>query len=177
MKTDYMRRAMLNPYQRFLKDRIGRGRDHWEMGLDKRGATLDEFIIFTLKKRRMRHLVSKIKTLTQVPVYARVSDNRWIADCECGGAEAVDYVDPRFFCLGCFNDAFGNMPRRVIFPADLDEIEDILTARDDPLTRGYTPAEAVLEKPNLAGIGLHPESATTLIAENAVHGLPPKRGG
>ena len=177
MRTDHMRRVLLNPYQRNLKERVGRGRDHWEMVLSKPGAHLDEIIEFVLKKRRMRHLIGKARRLSRVPVYARVSDNRWIADCECAGAEAVDPDDPRFFCFSCYNAVVGGMMREAIFPDDLDEIEEILTARDDPLTRGYTPAEAIIRRPNLTEAGLRPESAATLRAENAVHGLPPKRGG
>ena len=50
------------------------------------------------------------------PVKARVDHNRWIADCECGGAEYVDPDEPIFFCFSCDNMAFNNMLRPVIFP-------------------------------------------------------------
>jgi hypothetical protein len=175
MFPDHVRRALLTPYQRSLKKRVGRGRDHWEMAVNVRGASLDDFVLKGLKKRKVRHLTPRFLVTVDVPVYARVSDNRWIADCECGGAEAVDEEDPRFFCLSCLNNAVGNNSRTVIFPDDMEEIDEVLVAREDPLTRGFTSAEAVMAKPRLSELGLVPESLETLEAENVVHGLP-KRG-
>jgi len=51
-----------------------------------------------------------------VGVTARIDHGRWIADCECKGAEYVDPDEPVFFCLSCLNAANGGKLRPVKFP-------------------------------------------------------------
>lgn len=63
------------------------------------------------------------------PVKARLDFGRWIADCECGGAEAVDYADPVFYCASCGNVRSGGKLRPVIFPSDYKAIELEIMAR------------------------------------------------
>ena len=58
-----------------------------------------------------------------IPVKARLDFGRWIADCECGGAEAVDPKEPIFFCVSCGNLKVSGRLRRVVFPDDWQEIE------------------------------------------------------
>lgn len=50
------------------------------------------------------------------PVTARVDHGRWIADCECRGAEYVDPEEPMFWCFSCQNLANGGKARPVKFP-------------------------------------------------------------
>lgn len=76
------------------------------------------------------------------PVQARIDFGRWIADCECGGAEYVDPNEPIFFCMSCGNVDTGHAARRVIFPQQRAEIEaEVLmrqvkdNARLDPAAR------------------------------------------
>jgi hypothetical protein len=57
------------------------------------------------------------------PVYARIDYGRWIADCECGGAEMVDPNEPIFFCLSCGNKVTSGRARKVEFPKDRVKIE------------------------------------------------------
>jgi hypothetical protein len=57
------------------------------------------------------------------PVMARIDYGRWIADCECGGAEAVDPSTPIFFCVSCGNIRTSGRARPVIFPPDLKAVE------------------------------------------------------
>jgi hypothetical protein len=57
------------------------------------------------------------------PVYARIDWGRWIADCECGGAEMVDPDEALFFCLSCGNKGTSGRARVVEFPDNRDEIE------------------------------------------------------
>lgn len=66
---------------------------------------------------------------TNNPVKARINQGRWIADCECGGAEYVDPDEPIFFCLSCGNKASGGRPREVIFPVNREEIEKEVMSR------------------------------------------------
>ncbi len=63
------------------------------------------------------------------PVIARIDFGRWLADCECGGAEYVDPDEPIFFCISCGNAAVSGRARQVIFPEDRKAIEDEVMAR------------------------------------------------
>ncbi len=70
------------------------------------------------------------------PVYARIDFGRWIADCECGGAEYVDPDEPIFFCLSCGNSATSGRARQVVFPEDRDKIEKEVMSRKVKLGAG-----------------------------------------
>lgn len=64
------------------------------------------------------------------PVYARVDFGRWIADCECGGASYVTIFDINFFfCATCGNQSSNGDARAVIFPPNINEIENELLQR------------------------------------------------
>jgi len=63
------------------------------------------------------------------PVFAYVHLGVWIADCECGGKEAVTPDDPIFFCFSCGNLMTQKAARKVIFPPNKDEIERALMER------------------------------------------------
>ena len=67
-----------------------------------------------------------------VPVNARIDWGRWIADCECGGAEYVDPNEPLFFCMSCGNKITSGRARKVIFPKNIDEIETKTMKNTDP---------------------------------------------
>ena len=58
----------------------------------------------------------RVGDVCEFAVDARVDHNRWIADCECGGAEYVDPDEPIFFCFSCNNLAFNGKLRPVVFP-------------------------------------------------------------
>lgn len=70
------------------------------------------------------------------PVDAFVDYGRWIARCECGGAEAVDYDDPIFYCLACGNMTNNGKPRPVNMPDEWQEIERLLLKRPVRLRGG-----------------------------------------
>jgi hypothetical protein len=54
--------------------------------------------------------------------YARINQNRWIADCtSCGSAAAVSPADPRYACTECSWGWCG-----LIFPDDVTAVEDSL---------------------------------------------------
>ena len=83
-----------------------------------------------------------------VPVKARIDFGRWIAECECGGAEAVDPKDAVFFCVSCGNAKTSGKLRKVIFPDDYKAVEKEDMAR--PLKRkgtGDVITQQVLAKP------------------------------
>lgn len=93
---------------------------------------------------------------------AYVNAGRWIAKCECGGAEYVDPAMPVFFCCSCWNRADGHRWRGVRLPAEpgRSAIEDVLLARPAEVNRNWRPGERVRD----------------LERENTQHGLPPRRG-
>lgn len=70
------------------------------------------------------HVVTDVKGK---PVEARIDWGRWVADCECGGAEAVDADEPIFFCFSCGNSKNGGALRPVVFPSK-DELKRIEAA-------------------------------------------------
>lgn len=64
-------------------------------------------------------------------VEAIVDFGRWIAKCECGGAEIVDPDTPEFFCYSCGNVDNKGRTRPVVFPKEFSEIESELISRKD----------------------------------------------
>ncbi len=86
-------------------------------------------------------------------VYAYVNHGRWVADCECAGAELVRDGDD-FFCRSCGNAEAEGEPRPIEWPASRAEIEAVLALRPG-LNRNWRPGETV------AG----------LLRENEEHGL------
>jgi hypothetical protein len=95
------------------------------------------------------------KVTDRKPVKARIDFGRWIADCECGGAEYVDPNEPIFYCLSCGNEQTHGDARKVLFPDNLKEIEAAVLERavlgSDPLkarlvdgiSRSWNPGESV----------------------------------
>lgn len=61
--------------------------------------------------------------IAESPVVARLDFRRWVADCECGGAEYVSPDEPLFFCQSCGNSGNHGQLRPVVFPERRDEIE------------------------------------------------------
>lgn len=93
----------------------------------------------------------------KAPVKAVVDASRWIAHCECGGAEHIDPQTRLFMCGACFNAAQKHRWRMVVVPNErtVQAIEKILMFRPNPLTRNWNPGESVAE----------------LAAENVAHGF------
>ena len=52
----------------------------------------------------------------EAPVEAVWDGDRWVAVCECGGAEVVTLEEPVFFCCSCGNAGVGGRWRPVTFP-------------------------------------------------------------
>jgi len=73
--------------------------------------------------KKYNHAV-KFDKLGGSVVCARIDYGRWIADCECGGAEYVDPQEPIFICMNCGNKAISGRARTVVFPENIKEIEE-----------------------------------------------------
>jgi len=91
------------------------------------------------------------------PVIARIDYGRWLADCECGGAELVSFKDPFFFCLSCGNFSCGGRARKVEFPRIRAAIESELLRRpvksNTPNTTRFM--QALTSKPMVGELGRH----------------------
>tara|TARA_Y100000310_G_scaffold268882_1_gene281765 strand:- start:117 stop:500 length:384 start_codon:yes stop_codon:yes gene_type:complete len=75
------------------------------------------------------------------PLQARVNHGRWVADCECAGAELAN-EEGQFMCLSCFNLELGHKYRPVIFPKNRQSIEVELMRRPVP-NRNWNPGESL----------------------------------
>jgi hypothetical protein len=80
---------------------------------------------------------------TGVPVYARLWQSQWIADCDCNGASFVDPDEPVFFCFSCGNRSNGCKPRPVLFPENRVEIEELILKRPVRFSAGLTELEMI----------------------------------
>lgn len=80
-------------------------------------------------KRGLPIEIRDIDNPSGAPVYARVEQGAWIADCECGGAQFVDADEPIYFCFCCGNRGNKRKTRPVIFPDNYKAIEKLLLAR------------------------------------------------
>jgi len=69
-----------------------------------------------IRKSAARYGIQVKEAVCKQPVIARIDHGRWIADCECKGAEYVDPDEPIFFCLSCLNAAHQGVLRPVVFP-------------------------------------------------------------
>jgi hypothetical protein len=163
---DRAKALRLNPYQRHLKDRIGRGRDHWEMATASLGASYSDYIVKLFRAGAKHPVSSQFYTKEALekalsnpigkPLPAFINHNRWLAVCECGGAEVVDPQHKYMYCFSCFNMLNKGRPRHVKFPHRMKRIEAILLEREDPLTKNWMLTESIED----------------LEAENVAHGIP-----
>lgn len=88
-------------------------------------------------------------------VSAYINEGRWIAECpDCHGAQLAAREDKRFLCNCCGNVAIAGQWRAVIWPKDVQGIEDALQPRAE-VNAHWLPGETVAQ----------------LKRENADHGI------
>jgi hypothetical protein len=68
------------------------------------------------------------------PVYARINQNRWCADCVCASAAAISPTDPRWGCTEC---GYGWVPIIVPTEEEIAEIEAELLKIPQPHLRNW----------------------------------------
>lgn len=80
-------------------------------------------------------------------VTAYVSGGVWIAKCECGGAEFVDFDLPLFMCSSCWNEDDGHAWRSVDLPKPIVRaaVEAVLLARPAERTRSWYVGQVVAD--------------------------------
>ena len=75
------------------------------------------------------------------PQGLEIRQGNWLAICACNGAE-YGWEEGFFVCLSCFNAAAGHKLLRTVFPAEREEIENILELRPLP-NRNWRPGETL----------------------------------
>jgi hypothetical protein len=68
--------------------------------------------------------------------YARINQNRWLADCICGAAQIVSPTDPRSACTEC-----GWGWCTLLFPDDVDAVEAALMSLPPYLRNWWNDAD------------------------------------
>lgn len=66
--------------------------------------------------------------------FARINQNRWLADCMCGSAQVVSPADARYACVEC-----GWGWCTLVFPADVAAVEASLMALKPVLRNWWHP--------------------------------------
>lgn len=136
-------------------------------------ASVGEWLLIESRKAAQKCKITRAwdgRSVSGLPVMAYVDFGRWAGRCECGGGTYVDPSEPIFFCLTCGNGGSG-MARPVIFPVDMQIIEEALLARpviDDERAQNKIES-ARLAKPVIGNLprNWHPhQSVEVLLAEN-----------
>lgn len=77
-----------------------------------------ELVIRWYEQHIGRRLPAPSEGLPIGPRYARIDAGRWLAECECGSAQVISPVDPRYYCVICYT---GWVP--LVVPEDIDAVE------------------------------------------------------
>lgn len=116
------------------------------------------------------------------PVLAYVNNSKWLAACECGGVEFVDWERPLFMCCSCWNAGVDHAWRALLLPgAEVTEGDVVALARAEFAVLADAAAapgsardaiEAALLSRKPANRNWHPgETVADLVAENEAHGV------
>lgn len=118
----------------------------WLDAVSGRGPAFIESFLADIAART-GHTWSAIPTFPRArslaaSVDAYVNHDRWMWDCRvCNASQACTPVDPRAFCIDCFNGGDGWWP--VVFPAERTALETLLARRPDRSTRNWLPTETL----------------------------------
>lgn len=128
-------------------------------GRAKFGVSLDTFyrqdkLVLRLARRKILIPPTSETAPDAEPALAYVNplpdgSVRWIASCPaCArhGHTQAEYVwleKPLLFCMRCGNEDIGHKWRPVEVPKQRNQIEKLLLARPDPMTRGWEPQESL----------------------------------
>src|SRR5688572_26347663 len=91
-----------------------------------------------IQKRRLEGDDSVKLTVVSTPVRARIDANRWLVDCDCGGAAAASPEWPESRCFGC-----GRIYTHVEFPENRASIEAELEKQSYEPMREWNPGETI----------------------------------
>ncbi|WP_030173265.1 hypothetical protein [Streptomyces sp. NRRL S-813] len=80
-------------------------------------------LVWKWYETRMGRRVFPPEGTVDTSYFARINQNRWIADCVCGSAQVVSPTDQRYACVEC-----GWGWCTLLFPSDPDAVEASLAA-------------------------------------------------
>ncbi|MGW8703272.1 hypothetical protein ACWGOK_41275 [Streptomyces eurythermus] len=83
---------------------------------------------------RMGRRVTPPEDTVDETYFARINQNRWLADCDCGSAAVVSPTDPRYACTEC-----GWGWCALVFPADSAAVEASLMGIKPSLRNWWHP--------------------------------------
>jgi hypothetical protein len=89
------------------------------------------------------------------PLEVYGNHGRWIVECPCKGAQLASRTDLRFMCVDCGNAYQGGAWRPITWPADVDQIADLLDQRPTVLANfdpGQTVEDIQAENDTLAAV-------------------------
>jgi hypothetical protein len=90
--------------------------------------------VFRWIEYRMQRRVLPPEGSVEQAYFARIDQNRWVADCVCGSAQVVSPTDPRYACTEC-----GWGWCALTFPADPAAVEASLSALTPHLRTWWNP--------------------------------------
>lgn len=90
--------------------------------------------VFKWIEYRMGRRVDPPIEAVEQTYYARINQNRWVADCICGSAQVVSPVDQRYGCTEC-----GWGWCAVTYPADVAAVETSLMGQPPSLRNWWHP--------------------------------------
>jgi hypothetical protein len=89
-------------------------------------------LVFRWMEHRMQRRVLPPAEAVGETYFARINQNRWLADCVCGSAQVVSPTDPRYACTEC-----GYGWCALVFPADVAAVEAEMLAIETPHLRNW----------------------------------------
>ncbi|MFE7927781.1 hypothetical protein ACFU6S_03450 [Streptomyces sp. NPDC057456] len=89
-----------------------------------------------IESRMGRRVTPPEGEVDQSPYWARINQNRWVADCICGSAQVVSPTDQRYACTEC---GWGWVS--VIFPSDPAAVEASLLSKAPFLRTWWNPLD------------------------------------
>jgi hypothetical protein len=94
-------------------------------------------LVWKWYETRMGRRVTPPEETVEETYYARINQNRWLADCSsCGSAAVVSPADPRYACTEC---EWGWCT--LVFPADVAAVEAALLPLKPALRNWWNPAD------------------------------------
>ncbi|MGW7085010.1 hypothetical protein ACWGH2_16180 [Streptomyces sp. NPDC054871] len=94
-----------------------------------------ELVYAWLEARTGRRIKRPDEVLADEPaIWARISQNRWVADCVCGSASMISLTDPRWGCTEC---GYGWVPLIVPTPEVAEAAEAQLVTIVRPHLRNW----------------------------------------
>ncbi|MFF1650127.1 hypothetical protein [Streptomyces sp. NPDC058240] len=89
-------------------------------------------LVFRWMEHRMQRRVPLPTAVVDEAYFARINQNRWLADCVCGSAQVVSPADPRYGCTECGYGWCG-----LVFPEDVAAVESEMLLQAKPYLRNW----------------------------------------